>query len=358
MYTIQPKKMMIINILDILSRYTDENHRLSQKEIVDILATEYSMKADRRSVKRNIMNLIDFGYDIEYSESVRVVKNDNGSVEETSIMSDFYLNRDFTDGELRLLIDGLLFSKHIPYSQCKELVKKLEGLSNIYFRSRVRHIMTFPEEHTDNKQLFLNIELLDEAISKKRKISFEYLEYGTDKKMCAKKCPDGSVREYIISPYQIAAKDGRYYLICNYDKYNDISNYRLDRITNLKILDEPAKKYETLDGAGNQKLDLYQYMTNHVYMFSGENVPVKFRIFKSLISDVIDMFGKKINFSDETDVYVTVSANVNDMAMYQFAKNFAPNVLILEPVYLADKLKKDLTETTKLYENLEFGKDE
>lgn len=32
MYTIQPKKLLIINILDILRKYTDENHRLSQKE--------------------------------------------------------------------------------------------------------------------------------------------------------------------------------------------------------------------------------------------------------------------------------------------------------------------------------------
>ena len=36
MYTAQPKKMLIMNILDILKKYTDENHRLSQKEIADI----------------------------------------------------------------------------------------------------------------------------------------------------------------------------------------------------------------------------------------------------------------------------------------------------------------------------------
>ena len=40
MYTKQPKKMLIINILDILKKYTDEDHRLSQKEISDILNTE------------------------------------------------------------------------------------------------------------------------------------------------------------------------------------------------------------------------------------------------------------------------------------------------------------------------------
>lgn len=71
MYTKQPKKMTIINILDILKRYTDENHRLSQREIIDILEQEYDMKVDRKAVKRNLMNLIDFGYQVEYSESIR-----------------------------------------------------------------------------------------------------------------------------------------------------------------------------------------------------------------------------------------------------------------------------------------------
>ena len=36
MYAKQPKKLMIINILDILRRYTDKEHRLSQKEIAVI----------------------------------------------------------------------------------------------------------------------------------------------------------------------------------------------------------------------------------------------------------------------------------------------------------------------------------
>lgn len=41
MYAKQPKKLMILNILDILRKYTDEDHRLSQKEISDILKSEY-----------------------------------------------------------------------------------------------------------------------------------------------------------------------------------------------------------------------------------------------------------------------------------------------------------------------------
>ena len=49
-----------MNILDILKRYTDENHRLSQKDIQDILEREYDMTVERKAVKRNLMNLIEF----------------------------------------------------------------------------------------------------------------------------------------------------------------------------------------------------------------------------------------------------------------------------------------------------------
>ena len=111
MDSVKPKKMLILNILDILKRYTDEDHRLSQKDIVEILKTEYDMTADRNSVKRNITDLLELGYNINFSESLRMIPTKEGRMEESYILSDFYLERDFSDGELRLLIDSLLFSK-------------------------------------------------------------------------------------------------------------------------------------------------------------------------------------------------------------------------------------------------------
>lgn len=91
-----------MNILDILKRYTDENHRLSQKEIMDILEREYEMKVERKAIKRNLLNLIEYGYQIEYSESIRINKRG----EEESVYTDWYLVREFSDAELRLLIDS------------------------------------------------------------------------------------------------------------------------------------------------------------------------------------------------------------------------------------------------------------
>lgn len=351
MYTKQPKKLIIMNILDILKKYTDENHRLSQKEIQDILEREYDMKVDRKAVKRNLMNLIEFGYYINYSESVRIFKDKDGKEQENVILTDFHLKREFTDSELRLLIDSVLFSNYIPYKQDMELVKKLSGLSNIYFKSRVKHICRMPKDKAENKQLFYNVELLDEAIDKERKVRFHYLEYRSDKKLHKRCDKDGKVRDYIINPYQLVAKEGKYYLICNNDKYDSVGNYRVDRITDMEILDERVKPFNTLTGSDGRPLDLQEYMEKHIYMFAGENIRAEFRADKSMISDIIDVFGKDVRFSGETDTQITVTAYINKMAMEQFAKAYTPWVEVIKPVELRQKMIENLSAGLEKYSN-------
>ena len=84
-------------------------------------------------------------------------------------------------------------------------------------------------------------------------------------------------------------------------------------------------------------------------MYSSENVRVKFRIVKPMITDVIDMFGKDVIFSDENETHVTVTAKTNERAMQQFAKNFAPDVEVLQPESLRQKVKEELERAVEVY---------
>ena len=347
----QAKKLSLFNTLEILKEYSDEDHRLTQAELLEHLKTDYDMEVDRRTVKSNLMDLIELGYEIESQETTRMIRNEKtGEVEESTIMSSFYLVRDFSNPELRLLIDSLLFSKHLPYSQCKDLVTKLEGLSNKYFRASMNYISTMPEDKTNNQQIFYNIDVLDEAISKGKKVSFKYLDYGTDKKQHPKLDKDGKERVYVVSPYQMVAKEGKYYLICNYDCYDDVSNYRVDRISDIEALEAKAKPFEELKWSNGQRLDLAEYMKKHVYMYSSADSQVTFRIVKPMISDIIDMFGKDVQFFDETEDTVCVKAKVNEAAMIQFAQSYAPDVEILKPVELREKVKERLRKGYRCYE--------
>ena len=308
MYTKNSKKLLIFEIMEILKSYSDEDHRLSQKDIEKLLKSEFGVKAERKTIKRNLMNLIEGGAEIEYTERIRRVRDpETGEYEETSILTDFYFVHDFTDAELRLLIDSLVFSKHLPRRQCLELVGKLERLSSRYFHSRVKYVYGMPEDTPQNKQIFLTIETLDEAISLGRQVAFTYNEYHTDKQMHPRLNDEGEVRRYVINPYQIAAANGKYYLICNYDKYDGVSNYRLDRITDIELLDTPVKPYSSLEGRDHD-LDLPRHMAEHIYMYTGKSSAVTFRMKKSLVNEVIDWFGCDIEFYEEKEE--TVCARV------------------------------------------------
>ena len=108
----EPKrKKLCFAILEILKQHTDPAHRLNQNDILALLEREYDIIADRKSIKRNITTLLEMGYPIEFTETLRRYPNKQGELEDSYIFTDFYLEREFNDAELRLLIDSLLFSK-------------------------------------------------------------------------------------------------------------------------------------------------------------------------------------------------------------------------------------------------------
>ena len=340
MYDNQPKKMLIINILDILRKYSDAEHRLSQQDILAKLKSEYGMEVNRKSIKPNIMTLIDFGYDIEYT----VAERSNGA----DIYKDFYLNREFDDEELRTLIDSLLFSKYIPYNQCKQLVKKLEALSSVYFKYKVKHVTTLPEKYPKTGQLFYNISVLDEAIEKKVKVKFKYRDFGVDKKLKNRKDSLGKDKIYTVSPYQMAATNSRYYLICSNDNHDNISHFRLDRIADIQITSEKAVPSKKIKGCENG-FDLPKHMAEHIYMFSGKSEAVIFRTNKNMLTQVIDWFGTDITILNAAEEYIDIKVTVNLQAMRYWSLQYANHIKVISPQNLADQIKEDLKNAYEKY---------
>lgn len=68
-----------------------------------------------------------------------------------------------------------------------------------------------------------------------------------------------------------------------------------------------------------------------------------------MIADVVDIFGKDVRFEEETDDHVTVSARVTKEAMIQFAKSYAPDVVILEPKEMVEEMKDWAKRVKKVY---------
>lgn len=355
------ENILILNLLDILRKHTDENHQITQKEILQILEEEYDTYVVRKTVKQNMEKLIKYyseqggAHEIIYDERSRHYINKDTKEKKTYVtQTNFGYVHEFTHGELRLMIDSILFSKQIPRKQREGLIKKIESLSSKHFNSRMSHIRTFSSDGPRNSELFYTIECLDEAIANRKQVSFHYNKYHVDEQSMLVISPqvnrDGVAREYIINPYQIVTANGLYYLICNNDKYDDLSHYRLDRITNIQVLRTRQKPIREIEGQ-KHGLNLPKHMAEHIYMFRGESISVKLRFDKRLLSDFIDWFGTDhIHFSDQTADEVTARVSVNQMAMRKWALQYATNVRVLSPESLVDEIREDINRALENYQ--------
>lgn len=340
----QGKKLLILNVLDVLKKHSDAEHRLSVADIVSILEKEYGMVVDRKSVKRNLEELEDIGYRIDYTESVRKKKDGTEEI----LKTDWYLSADFSEPELRLIIDSLMCSKHISEKQMKMLVAKIKGLGNKYFSNNMRHITALRQAFPENSDLFLNVEMLEEAINNGRQVSFIYHDYGVDKKMHPRTNSEGKAKEYIVNPYQLVTANGRYYLVGNYDKYDNITHYRIDRIKRVRILDTPAKKTDEVRGLEGG-LDLPTHMAEHIYMFGGECGMVTFKAKKYIINDIIDWFGTDVSFFNESENEIRVATRVNYHAMKYWSMQYGYHVTVTSPPSLVEDIKSELAAAAKKY---------
>ena len=351
---IQPKKMLILNILEILKRHTKPGQAITQKKIAEYLEKDYGMVAERKAIRRNLAELMDSGFPVRTGkESARnMVNRETGETEENIAYSDFYYEHTFSDAELRMLIDSVLFSRSMPHKQGKDLIRKLEDLTDESFHYKVSHVTSLPENQPENRQLFYTIEILDEAISRKRQVELTYNSYGTDKKLHPHLDDDGRPKRQIINPYRMAAANGRYYLICNHDEHDNIAYYRVDRITDIMLLETPQKPARSIPELKNG-LDLPKHMAEHLYMFPGKSEQATFRARKYLLNDLIDWFGKDIRFTDETDDEITASVTVNLNAMRLWAMQYALHVQVLKPEALAKQIKADLRQSITMYESVQ-----
>jgi len=152
----------------------------------------------------------------------------------------------------------------------------------------------------------------------------------------------------------MVATNGRYYLIANYEKYDNISHYRLDRIRDIRICDTTAKLQRKVKGL-EHGLNLPKHMAEHIYMFSGESERITLRTAKGMAGELIDWFGSGISFQDEDDDNVLAYVTANLQAMQFWALQYAPYVTVLAPQKLVDMVNGKLEEATKRYALLSCG---
>jgi len=325
MESFEPKKMALIRIWQILKQYSDYNHPLTQEEISKHLESDFGIVIERKAISRNISLLREAGADIDFRRA--------GS----------YLgSRDFEDAELHMLIDGVLCSKYITAKHSADLINRLCGLSNKYFRAHVKNIYSVNDwSKTDNQALFYNIELIDEAIEKNLQVCYDYNKYGIDKKL-------HKSSYHHVSPYQLLLHNQRYYLMAYSEFWHHMVFHRLDRITNMRLSDKCATPLRSVCGY-EQGIDYRELASAMPYMFTDKPQRIVFAADPVITDQIIDWFGKDIQISQQGDgenrLTVTVKSSPN--AMEHWAMQYINFVEIILPAALREAIKKNLKNAIK-----------
>ncbi|MBQ8425303.1 MAG: WYL domain-containing protein [Clostridia bacterium] len=322
------KKLLLFYVLEILKKYTDENHMLTRDEIGKLVESEFGMYCERKTSVANIEALEELGYEIgkEKGKGYHLI------------------TRDFTKGEILFLLDAIFSSKVIPYKQAEELSKKLLSFFSKYENKDFNFIYKSSQiSRTNLNQIFYTIERISEAIKDKKKISFTYQRNSFNKNV--------SEKTHIVSPYAMVNSQGKYYLVCNKDGLNDLTNFKIEKIIKIAILNEKSCPVENFEGY-EKGFDVSKYTNENIYMFGGKTVSATLKIEDEYIVDyVYDWFDKNSTLIRKKDGVIYADVVVNESALVYWALQYGAGVEVLQPLSTREKIAKIVSSMNNKYNN-------
>lgn len=325
-------KLRLLRVLSII-RESDEDHPITANQIVRQLAL-YGMQAERKAVLRDIAALQDYGYDILLLEDNKL---------------GYYLaSREFEDWELKVIMDAIAGAGFLTSENSEDLCKRIASLASKERQAVLRSATpVFSSVKNGDPTTKNAIDQLLTAIRKKKKVGFRYVSTGNDLEKHLRN--DGA--EYQISPYALIWRQDRYYLIGNYERYKTLSYYRLDRIRELRLLDEPIVPMEELLGP-NADMQMKEYINRNLNNYGGKQTRIRLRVDADMTDLLVDTFGSDFRIETVLDKKMIVSVTVSDgWGLNAWLLQHGDCVEILEPEEIRDEFVHILGQISEKYHN-------
>lgn len=321
----QNQKLKLLYILDILKRYSDEEHPLNASDICERLKA-FSVEAERKSVYDDIARLGDYGADI-----IKVGGKNGGW---------FIGSREFEIPEIYLLCDAVRSANFISAKKTRELLAKLNGMLSVHEAKRRTGAVFFSEmQKSTNEEIYYNIDKLSRAISQGKQVRFSYSSraFSSDRQIVK------NTKVMTVSPYALTWQYDHYYVIGNYSKYDNLLHLRLDRISALEILETKIRPYSEVSEY-TDFFDVEDYTNKLFGMYGGERCEIELRCDKGITEQVLDRFGENIFIKKVTDSEFSFStkAAISD-ALVTWITNYADKLTVTRP----EKLKEMVIERAK-----------
>lgn len=275
----------LLRIRAYLLEQTDAQHPVSLPVLCAILEQE-GLEADPRAVLADVEALRESGLN---------VCTIPGRTRE------FYLGkRRFTRAELRLLMDMVRANRFLPREQTEALLEKCAGLANQFERASLAAPHAAPAfRPAEDEDALLAIERILLALRNGRRLSFLYCTYGANRSLQ----PRRGGQAYVVNPCTLLYAEERYYLIGDHPAHAGLAHYRLDRMRQVRVLEEPAAPPDV-------SFDPMAYARSVFSMYPAELRWVRLAFDRSLIGAMLDRFGPEVPMEQTEGKTFVLSAPV------------------------------------------------
>ena len=271
--------------------HTDDDHALTTEEIISV-CRENGYGVQRATVGDDMAALVSSGLDV-IRDTVYVNR---------TMMNAYHVGaRLFEPAELRMLVDAVASSRFITAEKSELLVSKLARLTSEQNRpSLVRKVFASDRLKTTNSNVFVNMETVRSALEARCKVSFHYWDYTLTKEKILRH--GGEL--YVASPYALIWNDDRYYMACWSDKREKIVKFRIDRMCDVCLLDEPAVEDDSFNAA--------LYSRSVIRMFDEDLSETRVTLLAEgrLMQNVLDRFGEETETEPAGEDSFRASVNV------------------------------------------------
>ena len=179
-------------------------------------------------------------------------------------------------------------------------------------------------------------------------VQFFYDHYEADGKRYHERDIGGVDRVYRVSPYVVAASDGRYFLLGNIDGKDEITPFAVELLDSVSLLEEEARPQKTIPGA-EMGIRVSDFLSVLSRTYAGPSEKCRFEADWKLMTDIVTDFGKSAFIVSATQGQVLVEIEAPPAIIFAWALKNAPLVKVVAPAALVKSVREAAANLTRLY---------
>lgn len=316
------RKVKLIKLLELLRQHTDEQHPMTTNQICAAM-DEMGIPCDRRIVTQDVIALNELGYEI----MATMIGHEKAYYVE---------DRNFSVPELKILIDAVHASSFITEKKSQELIEKIAALAGSH-RAEVlkRNMVCFNNRKHSNEKILYAVDTLEEAILTQKKVIFLYFDLDENGERVYRR----GGHHYVVEPIALVFNEDNYYMMCYSSRHDSTSNYRVDRMDGVKIIEEPC-----CEKAVALRDEVASYTEQAFKMFGGQLEDVVLEFDRKLTGVVYDKFGEGVKMipSGGNKCIATLKVRISP-TFWGWLFQFGKQMQVISPANIVEDYRQMIT---------------